>query len=158
MTAVADANLGRAAARRGRYDDARAALTRALDALRAIEAGSFVVETQARLAEAALLEGDLERALAAADEASSITDATAAPNVQALLHRVRGYVLLKQGRADEAAAELDRSLATARAADMLYEVALTLRARARLSGDAQDLAEAQAILDALHVVGLPEPD
>jgi tetratricopeptide (TPR) repeat protein len=158
MTAVADANLGRAAARSARYDDARAALTRALEALRAIEAGSFVVETQARLAEVALFSGDLEGALAAADEAASITDATAAPNVQALLHRVRGYALLKQGRIDEASAELDRSLATARAADMLYEVALTLRARARLSDDAHDLDEAQAILDALHVAGLPELD
>jgi class 3 adenylate cyclase/tetratricopeptide (TPR) repeat protein len=156
MTAVADANLGRAAGRSGRFDDARELLTRALEALREIEAGSFVVETQARLAEVALLSGDADGALAAADAAATNADGTAAPNVQALVHRVRGCAFLNLGREEEAAQELEQSLATARAAETLYEVALTLQVRARLHNNARDTAEAQAIFDALHVVGRPE--
>jgi tetratricopeptide (TPR) repeat protein len=156
MTAVADANLGRAAGRSGRFDDARELLTRALEALREIEAGSFVVETQARLAEVAILSGDADGALAAADAAATNADGTAAPNVQALVHRVRGCAFLKLGREEEAAQELEQSLATARAAETLYEVALTLQVRARLHNNARDTAEAQAIFDALHVVGRPE--
>ncbi|HKD94311.1 MAG TPA: adenylate/guanylate cyclase domain-containing protein, partial [Gaiellaceae bacterium] len=58
MVAVANANLGRAAARAGRPDEARELLTGAASALREIDAGSFVVEIQARLAEAALFAGD----------------------------------------------------------------------------------------------------
>jgi class 3 adenylate cyclase/tetratricopeptide (TPR) repeat protein len=157
MTAVADANLGRAAARTARFDDARELLTRALEALREIEASSFVVETQARLAEVAMMSGDADEALAAADAAFSITDATAAPNVKALMHRVRATALLKKGRAEEAARELEESLATARAAETLYEVALTLILRGQLNNDARDLAEARGILDGLDVVDAPPP-
>jgi class 3 adenylate cyclase/tetratricopeptide (TPR) repeat protein len=156
MTAVADANLGRAAARSARFDDARELLTRALEALREIDAGSFVVETQARLAEAALLSGDADGALSAAETAEAITGATAAPNVKALVHRVRAAALVKKGRADAAAHELEQSLATARGADALYEIALSLQLRAKLRDDVSDAAEAQAILDALHVVSRPE--
>ncbi len=55
MTAVADANLGRAASRAGRVDEAGELLYAAITSLREIDAGiGFVVEVQARLAEAAL--------------------------------------------------------------------------------------------------------
>jgi hypothetical protein len=38
----------------------------------------------------------------------------------------------------------------------VYEVALSLHARSRLSGDAADAAEAQRLLDALHVARVPD--
>ena len=93
MTAVADANLGRAAARAGGSDEARELLSAAIGSLREIDAGSFVVEVQARLAEAALFAGDFEGALASVDEAEAITGTSAPPAVQALLHRIRGQAL-----------------------------------------------------------------
>jgi hypothetical protein len=48
-------------------------------------------------------------------------------------------------------------LAVARACDALYEVALSLKASARVRRDASLAAEAQALLDSLHVVATPEP-
>ncbi len=157
MTAVATANLGRAAARAGRHDDARRLLLQALDGLREIEAGSFVLETEVRLAEAAVLAADHQRALADAHAAAQRTDVAAAPSVQALLHRVLAYAHVQAGELEEALVDLERSLEVARSGDALYEVALTLLARGRLRGDATDIAEAQALLDSLHVVRVLEP-
>jgi tetratricopeptide (TPR) repeat protein len=152
MTAVADANLGRAAARAGRVDEARELLSAAIASLREIDAGSFVVEVQARLAEAALFAGDDDGALASADEAEAITGASAPPAVQALLHRIRGQALLARGSEDDADREFDESLRIARDGAMLYETALTLRARAKHTGSAEDAAEAQRIFHELDVV------
>jgi tetratricopeptide (TPR) repeat protein len=156
MTAVADGNLGRAAARAGRPDEARELLTAAASALREIDAGSFVVEIQARLAEAALFAGEAERAIAAVAETEAITGTSAPPAVQALLHRVRGHALRLGGQADAAGRELEESLRIAREGGMEYEEALTLQARATLTGSEEDAAEAQQILDALDVVRVPE--
>lgn len=155
MTAVADANLGRAAARAGRSDEARELLTAAASALREIDAGSFVVEVQARLAEAALFGGDADLALATVGETEAITGTSAPPAVQALLHRVRGQALLLQGDDETAANEFDESLRIAREGGMLYETALTLRARAKHTGSEEDAQEAQRIFRELHVVDVP---
>ena len=151
MTAVADANLGRAAARSGRVDEARELLSSAISSLREIDAGSFVVEVQARLAEAALFAGDFEGALARTDEAEA-TGASAPPAVRALLHRIRGQALLARGGTEDSAREFDESLRIAREGGMLYETALTLRARAKHTGSAEDAAEAQRIFGELDVV------
>ena len=156
MIAVADANLGRAAARAGRGDEARDLLSTAVSALREIDAGSFVVEVQARLAEAALFAGDAELALATADETEAITGTSAPPAVRALLHRVRGHALRQLDRPEEAGRELEDSLRIAREGGMQYEEALTLHARAQLTGAADDAAQAQRILDALDVIRVPE--
>jgi len=156
MSAVADANLGRAAARAGRGDEARELLTAAAAALREIDAGSFVVEIHARLAEAAFFAGDADLALANVAETEAITGTSAPPAVRALLHRVRGHALRLGGQEEAAARELEESLRIAREAGMQYEEALTLHARARLTGSEEDAAEAQRILDALDVVRVPE--
>jgi tetratricopeptide (TPR) repeat protein len=155
MTAVADANLGRAAARAGRPDEARELLKAAIASLREIDAGSFVVEVQARLAEAALFAGDFESALAGADEAEAITGTSAPPAVQALLHRIRGQALLLRGDEEGAAREFEESLRIAREGAMLYETALTLRARAKYTGSEDDAGEAQRIFRELDVVNVP---
>jgi predicted ATPase len=153
MTAVADANLGRAAARAGRADEARELLSAAIASLREIDAGSFVVEVQARLAEAALFAGDFDGALAGAAEAEAITGTSAPPAVQALLHRIRGQALLLRGDGEEdAEREFAESLRIAREGEMLYETALTLRARAKHTEAEEDAAEAKRIFRELDVV------
>jgi tetratricopeptide (TPR) repeat protein len=156
MTAVVDANLGRAAARAGRTSEAHELLTAAASALREIDAGSFVVEVHARLAEAALFGGDADLALATVAETEAITGTSAPPAVQALLHRVRGQALGRGGEVEAAGRELEESLRIAREGRMLYEEALTLDARARLTGEREDAAEAQRILATLDVVRVPE--
>ncbi|HEX4324995.1 MAG TPA: hypothetical protein VHZ77_10240, partial [Gaiellaceae bacterium] len=150
-----DANLGRAAARAGRADEARELLSAAIASLREIDAGSFVVEVQARLAEAALFAGDAEGALAGADEAEAITGTSAPPAVQALLHRIRGQALLLRGDEESAAQEFEESLRIAREGAMLYETALTLRARAKHTESEEDAEEAQRIFRELDVVDVP---
>ncbi len=158
MSAVATANLGRAAARAGgRADEARELLGSALSTLREIQAASFVYETEVRLAEAAVLAGDHDAALKVADAAADLGEGALTPSVQALLHRVRAYGHFQAGRVTEAERELDRSLAVARACDALYEVALSLQASARVRRDASLATEARALLDSLHVVVAPEP-
>jgi hypothetical protein len=57
---------------------------------------------------------------------------------------------------EEAARKLDESLRIAREGGMLYEVGLTLEARARLTGSDEDAGEARTILRALDVVRVPE--
>ena len=134
MTAVADANLGRAAARAGRGDAARELLTAAIASLREIDAGSFVVEVQARLAEAAALRRRLRRSAHRTPTWPRRSQARPRRRLsQALLNRVRGQALSRTGQVEEAAHELDESLRIAREGGMMYEVALTLEARARLT-------------------------
>ena len=69
---------------------------------------------------------------------------------------MRGYAHLQAGRPREAAEEFDRSLEAAHSSEALYEVALSLRARARLDDSAEDAAGARSILDSLKVVAVPE--
>jgi tetratricopeptide (TPR) repeat protein len=157
MSAVATANLGRAAARDGRAEAARDLLGDALAHLQEIQAASFVYETHVRLAEAAVLAGDPVAAQRAADAADELVGGVAPPPVQALLHRVRAYAYLQTGDDASASRELERSLLVARGCDALYEVALTLRASARHQGNDALAAEAQELLDGLHVVTAPEP-
>jgi predicted ATPase/class 3 adenylate cyclase len=150
LEAVATGNLGRAAARAGRHADARSLLERSLAELEEIDAGSFAIELRARLAEAALLERDHERALQLSDVQSDT------PSVQALLHRVRAYALVQAGRTDEAGREIDRSLEIARESGALYEVALSLRARGAIRGIAGDRTEGDGVLATLDVVFVPD--
>ena len=156
MSAVATANLGRAAARAGRPAEASELLNAALNTLQEIKAASFIFETHVRLAEAAVLANDADGALAAADTAEKL-GRSSTPWVQALLHRVRAYAHLQKGDFTAAERELDRSLEIARSCDAVYEVALSLQARARLRRDSELAAEAQTLLDALHVVVVPGP-
>lgn len=155
-SAVATANLGRAAGRAGRHDEARALLETALAALDAAEASSFVAETRARLAELATLASQPEAALDAASAAADL-DRAATPAVRALLHRARACAHAQLGDVREAERELEESLAVARDADATYEIALSLRLKARLSGDSALAVEAQSLLDDLHVVALADP-
>jgi class 3 adenylate cyclase/tetratricopeptide (TPR) repeat protein len=156
IAALARLNLGRAAARAGRFEDAELLLADSAERFREMHASSFEQEAHARVAEAAVLAGDHERALREAELAELTGEANPPPPLQALIHRVRGYAYLQARRPDDAAEEFERSIEAARSGGATYEVALSLQARARLRADSVEAAEALALLDGLDVVQVPE--
>jgi class 3 adenylate cyclase/tetratricopeptide (TPR) repeat protein len=160
--ALATSNLGRAAARGGRLDEARGLLAEALGGFRDIGAESFVLETEARIAEGCIFAGDSAAALRLASSALGRAAERGGTNVlQAALQRLRGYALLQATDPEAAQRCFQESLRLGRSAGADYEVALTLEALARLAriaggGSPDDyLAESQAILTRLGVVSTP---
>ena len=149
-------NLGRAAARASRFEEADALLNEALEGFREIHAASLEQEVHARIAEAAVLAGNHERAFHEAELAERLGEAEPSPAIRALIHRVRGYAFLQLRRLDEAAREFEESIEEARGASVLYELALSLRAYEALRGESTDGGEAQHLLDDLEVTCLPE--
>jgi class 3 adenylate cyclase/tetratricopeptide (TPR) repeat protein len=155
LSLMARMNLGRLAARQSRFDEAQTMLGEAADGFHEIAAASLEEEARARIAEAAVLAGDPERALREADVAERTGAANPPPPLQAVLHRVRGYAHLQQSREPDAIEEFQRSLSAARTGDALYEIALTLHALGRL-GDSSAAAEAATLLARLHVAHVAE--
>ena len=149
-------NLGRAAARAGRFEEADELLEEAAEGFREIHAASFEQEVHARIAEAAVLAGDPERALGEIEVAELAGEAELPPALRALLHRVRGYAYLQLHRRDAAAAEFEQSVEAARRGDAVYELALSLRAEEVVRGRGSDADEAQRLFDALQVSSLPD--
>jgi class 3 adenylate cyclase/tetratricopeptide (TPR) repeat protein len=148
-------NLGRAAARAGRFDEADELLEEAAEGFREIHAASFEQEVHARIAEAAVLAGDPERALSEIEVAELAGESDLPPALRALLHRVRGYAYLQQHRRDDAAEEFRQSVEAARGGSALYELALSLRAEETLRGASSKDDEAQHLFEALQVSSLP---
>jgi class 3 adenylate cyclase/tetratricopeptide (TPR) repeat protein len=155
LSLMARMNLGRLAARRGHFEEAQTFLGEAVEGFHEIEAASLEEEAHARIAEAAVLAGDHERAAREADIAELTGEANPPPPLQAVLHRVRGYALLQESDEAEAVEEFRRGLLAARSGDALYEIALTLHALGRL-GDGNAAAEATALLGRLDVVRVAE--
>jgi class 3 adenylate cyclase/tetratricopeptide (TPR) repeat protein len=149
-------NLGRAAARAGRFEEAAELLKEAAEGFREIHASSFEQESHARIAEASVLAGDPERALKEAEFAELSGESNPPPALQAVVHRVRGYAYLQLHRKDDAVQEFERSVAEARSASALYELALALRAEETVRGASPEGGEAQRLLDALQVSKLPD--
>jgi class 3 adenylate cyclase/tetratricopeptide (TPR) repeat protein len=157
LSLMARMNLGRLAARQGHFDEAEALLTEALDGFHEIDAAGLEQEARTRIAEAAVLVRDHERAAREADVAEFTGEANPPPTLQAVLHRVRGFALLQALHEVDAVEELHRSLSAARSGQALYEVALTLQALGRL-GDAGAAAESDHLfrrLDVSHVAEVP---
>jgi class 3 adenylate cyclase/tetratricopeptide (TPR) repeat protein len=155
LSLMAGMNLGRLAARQGRFDEAQTMLGEAVEGFHEIEAASLEEEAHARIAEAAVLAGDSERAVREADIAELTGEANPPPPLQAVLHRVRGYALLQQSREHDAIEAFQRSLSAARSGDALYEIALTVHALGRL-GDSSAAAEAKALFERLDVAQVAE--
>jgi tetratricopeptide (TPR) repeat protein len=153
---MARLNLGRAAARGGRFDEAAQLLQEAREGFGDIQASSFEAEAHARLAEAAVLAGDHERALREVELGELVGEANAPPQLQAVLFRVRGYAHLQVRRPDEASRAFDRSLEAARQAGALYEIALSLRAKGLFRGAEAEAAEAERLLEGLQVERVTE--
>ncbi len=155
LSNVARSNLGRAATRLGRLDDADGLLNTALEGFESIKAASFAFETQARLAELAVVSGGQEeRGLMLVEATLEQTRAAGAPAaLTAMLERIRGYALLQTGDRTRALEAFEASLLTGRIGNVDYEVALTLHALAE-SGvpNADSLAtESGRILERLGV-------
>jgi class 3 adenylate cyclase/tetratricopeptide (TPR) repeat protein len=149
-------NLGRIAARGGRFEEADELLREAAEGFREIQAASFEQEVHARIAEAAVLAGDHERALREAELALLSGESDPSPTLRAVLHRARGYAYLQQQRRDAAAVEFNQSVDAARSSGALYELALSLRAEEILEGAPADDGEAARLLEVLQVETLPD--
>jgi tetratricopeptide (TPR) repeat protein len=156
LSTLSRLNLGRAAARAGRFAEADELLSEAADGFREIHAASFEQEVHARIAEAAVLAGDPERALRESQLAELTSQADQPAAFRALVHRVRGYAYCQLHRPDDAAQEFEQSIEAAREGDALYELALSLRAQERLCGATAEDGEAQRLFEELQVWAVPE--
>jgi tetratricopeptide (TPR) repeat protein len=127
--AAVTSNLGRVAARAGRFTEAEELLAEAITDLEAIGAEHFVFEAKAHLVETYLFAGrteDCERV--AAPLLATLEHRTGTDELQALVHRVLGYARLMKSDATEAWSCFQESLVKAEAADAQYEMALTFEA------------------------------
>ncbi len=147
--AVATANLGRALARSGAFEEAHRLIEDALVRFVALGAEGFIRETRARLAECLVLEG---RGAEALEVLGPLLEEDS-PEL-AVAERLAGYAIL-QSRAGLGAARphFERSLSVARASNLAYEEALTLRALAETSGTEE--GDGAPILAGLGVVSIP---
>jgi class 3 adenylate cyclase/tetratricopeptide (TPR) repeat protein len=151
-------HLGRIAARRGDAERAAELLARARADFEAIEAATDILETDVVAVEAALLAHEPERALELSVDALAREAASGGAALHgAALRRVRGEAYLLLGELDQARAELELSLAVARANSADYEVALTLAVLARVARmedrqlGAEAAEESRVILERLGV-------
>ena len=151
-------NLGRAAARASRFDDAHAYFDDALKLFEELEAERFMSETHARRAECFLLEGRHADALALAIEVREAARKSPVGGLEALLERTIGLAHAQAGRPEAALPHLDESLERARELKAEFEVAQTLGAMALLGWADADARrqESDAILERLGVVSLPK--
>jgi class 3 adenylate cyclase/tetratricopeptide (TPR) repeat protein len=161
--AVATSALGRSATRAGRFDEATSLLGDALESFREMGAESFVAETQARLAELRLFAGDGEGVLALVAETLPHSEAGGMVAVNTMLHRLRGYALMRRREWDAARAAIDESLRLARSTSAEYEVALSLQARASLAtatGEDPEpyLEESMPIFERLGIIAMSRID
>ncbi|MCU1365094.1 MAG: tetratricopeptide repeat protein, partial [Ilumatobacteraceae bacterium] len=158
--AVTVSNRARTAARAGDHDEALRLLDESMQRFETLGAGAYVLEQVVRRLECLLL---AERWDDAADVRRSLEQRTAQSPADAYMrtaiHRLAGWLALRQGDLELAEEQLDASLREATLADAKYERALTLLVMAELrrclAGDAQHVAaEASAILHGLDVVSV----
>jgi class 3 adenylate cyclase/tetratricopeptide (TPR) repeat protein len=157
-SAIALLNLGRAAARAGRFDEAESQLAEAADAFRELQARSYMLETDLRIAEADVLRGGrAASALAAAEAILEDTRSAADISVRAIALRLKGSSLLQLGRRDDAVAAFAESVRAAEQAGVVYEQALALAGLASASGDAEPATESRRLLARLRVESVARP-
>jgi tetratricopeptide (TPR) repeat protein len=159
--AYVTSSLGRVASRGGDFDRALELFADARERFADIGGAAELLDTDARIAECEVFQGDAERALALVDQTLGRARASGAPQ-EPLLHRLRGYALIQLGQTVAARHALEAGLTTGRARHAQYEVALTSRALSQLTElergvpDANADAEAQVLLARLGVVAVPE--
>jgi len=154
IEAFVTANLGRLAARTGRFDEAHQLLDSAGEKLGAIGSKGLAVETELRRAECLVFEARQGEALAVAVPAlARVEELGRLDTLGPAFERTIGYALCQHLRAADARPHFERSLELARERKALYELALTLEALARTIG--ADSAEADWLFRRLGVVATP---
>jgi tetratricopeptide (TPR) repeat protein/class 3 adenylate cyclase len=152
-------HLGRIMARAGRTAEARHLLTEALDRWREIGGAASTTETEAKLAEAMLLEGDHIGALAALGPAVERGRQLAVvPWLRALLQRLLGSALVQAGDREAGVAAIRDALSISRASGSQFELAMALDGLARLDPGGAAAAsarhEADEVLSRLGVIAI----
>ena len=152
-------HLGRIMARGGRTAEARDLLTEALDLWVEIGSAASTTETEAKLAEAMLLEGNHAGALAVLGPAVERGRQLAVvPWLRALLQRLLGSALVQAGDREAGIAVLHEAVSLSRASGSQFELAMGLDALARLHPGTPEAAsgrhEADEVFHRLGVIGI----
>jgi hypothetical protein len=150
-------NLGRLAAEEGRFAEAHRYLDDARARLEALGAESYLIEADARRAQAFILEGRHADVVELATTALRRMRSTGELGVRsALLERLLGLAAVQARTPDEGEPHFDESIRLARSLGAEYELGRTLHAKV-VTGFASDAeaSEAEAILERLGIVALP---
>ena len=150
--------LGHLAAEQGRFADAHQLFDEASRQLTELGSKSFLIEADARRAQAFALEGrHVEATALAADCLERMKETGETGTRAALLERLLAVAAVQGRRRDEAPPHFAESLRLGREAGADYEVARTLQVMA-MTGFATDeeVAEAEEIMDRLGVVSFPD--
>jgi class 3 adenylate cyclase/tetratricopeptide (TPR) repeat protein len=165
FVAFGKSQLGRLAARSGRFGEALELLRSARDDYVRDGEHAEVLETDARIAECLVLQGAFAEARAAADDAlvRASSNSAVLPQIP-LLQRVRGLALANLGDVEAAVGALEASLSGAHERRARHEEAWTLHAlvtlRRTIELDAFDetVEERQAALfEQLGIIDVAEP-
>jgi tetratricopeptide (TPR) repeat protein len=149
-------HLASAIARGGDSAAALGMLKETLDLFDELDAGRCVISNRLAQAEAHLLGGGVDAALADAEEALQEAVGIAGVDVPVIgLQRVRGVALVWLGRSRDGHVQLLEALEVGRRADAVFEQALILDALATLFGDKGAAEERNTIVERLGIVRLP---
>jgi predicted ATPase len=157
---AATLNLGRVAARAGRYEDAHAFYKQALGEFETIGSRNWLNETRAAIVECFVFEGRYTEAEELATDVLSDVVAAGEPGrLGAFLERLLGYAIYQAREPERAKGHFEESLRIARDVSAVYEAALTLKAIAdtgsEYEGDPE--AEYRELFSRLGVVSVPSP-
>jgi uncharacterized protein related to proFAR isomerase len=130
----------------------------ALERFAAMEAGSFALETEVRIAELEALRGERPRDLL--DQIDSLLERTdeaaAMAPLQSNVHRIRAAALAQLGDETAARSELEESARIAEDADAVHELALALDLAGAL-GDAAAAKRSATLVERLGIERVARP-
>jgi class 3 adenylate cyclase/tetratricopeptide (TPR) repeat protein len=155
--ALMHANLGRVEAQLGNTDEGVKMLDESIRSFEEIHAVGLVHENRVRKAEALLTGGRNTEALVIIDELHQLPSGALEERFVAMLDRLHGWLLLRCGDLDGAAAATNSALRRAEPLLMWQEVALALRARAEIGrrmgtpGSEADDARADELMEQCDV-------
>ncbi|HZQ16338.1 MAG TPA: AAA family ATPase [Gaiellaceae bacterium] len=150
--------LGHLAAEQGRFADAHRLFDEATRQLAELGSKSYLVEADARRAQAFVLEGrHAEAAELAADCLERMRETGETGTRAVLLERLLAVAAVQGRRRDEAPPHFEAALRLAREAGADYEIARTLQVMGMTGfASGEQLAEAEQIMQRLGVVSFPD--
>ena len=154
--AMSTMHLANGVARSGDSESALGILKKTLAEFEDLGAVRCIVYNQLAQAEAHLLGGAVDAALAGAEEALETATATTGVEVPVVgLERVRGIALVWRGNTREGHVQLMDALERARRVDAVFEEVLILDTLATLYGDDDAADQRDSIIQRLGIVKLP---